>query len=342
MFKRSNRPSYYIHNNKTGEQRSLNTTDKQQAKRLVDAANQGQETPALNLQLGKVYITHADPKMGTRRWQEAMDELCSHGVAASQTRYKRELKSAAYNIIRNKPIVETTSEDLNAVLKRGGNSTNNFLRRLHNLALDNGWIQWHIIPPRKWAKPAKKPKRAITSEEHSRILAAEQNEERRHYYQMLWLIGSAQTDCAMLSNAHVDWKKRVISYNRQKTGEGCCLSIGAELEKLLKQLPQQGFLFPKMASLKDKDRSAEFCRRCRLLEIKGISLHSYRYAWAERAYAAGYPERFAQAALGHKSRAIHHTYARRAIVVCPPLEDIANKVIPLEQTPPPDEQRKTA
>jgi hypothetical protein len=86
-----------------------------------------------------------------------------------------------------------------------------------------------------------------------------------------------------------------------------------------------------MAALKDKDRSAEFCRRCRVCGIKGISLHSYRYAWAERAYEAGIPERFAQAALGHSSIAVHHAYARKAYVVCPPLEIPNDKVIPLTQ-----------
>jgi integrase len=68
-------------------------------------------------------------------------------------------------------------------------------------------------------------------------------------------------------------------------------------------------------------RSAEFARRCRLLGIKGISLHSYRYAWAERAKVAGMPERFAQEALGHNSKAVHRAYAKRALVKIPSLED---------------------
>jgi hypothetical protein len=33
----------------------------------------------MNLQMGRVYMTNADPKTATRTWQEAMDELCSHG-----------------------------------------------------------------------------------------------------------------------------------------------------------------------------------------------------------------------------------------------------------------------
>ena len=51
--------------------------------------------------------------------------------------------------------------------------------------------------------------------------------------------------------------------------------------------------------------------------IKGISLHSYRYAWAERAKTAGYPERFAQEALGHNSKAVHRACARKAKVELP-------------------------
>lgn len=65
-----------------------------------------------------------------------------------------------------------------------------------------------------------------------------------------------------------------------------------------------------------------------------MTLHSYRYAWAERAIIAGYPERFAQLALGHNSKAVHRAYAKRAQVTLPPLEDYerdakAAQVIPL-------------
>jgi integrase len=61
--------------------------------------------------------------------------------------------------------------------------------------------------------------------------------------------------------------------------------------------------------------------RCRQLGIKGVTLHSYRYAWAERAKTVGYPERFAQEALGHNSKAVHRAYAKRALMKLPSLED---------------------
>jgi hypothetical protein len=50
-----------------------------------------------------------------------------------------------------------------------------------------------------------------------------------------------------------------------------------------------------------------------------VSLHSYRYAWAEWAKTADYPERFAQEALGHNSKAVHRAYARKAKVELPSL-----------------------
>jgi len=56
-------------------------------------------------------------------------------------------------------------------------------------------------------------------------------------------------------------------------------------------------------------RAKEFKQRCIGLGIHGVTLHSYRYAWAERAIIAGYPERFAQLALGHNSKAVHRAYA---------------------------------
>ena len=66
------------------------------------------------------------------------------------------------------------------------------------------------------------------------------------------------------------------------------------------------------------------------LGIHGVSLHSYRYAWAERAKTAGYPERFAQLALGHNSKAVHRAYAKKAQVTLPPLEEYEQKVVPFK------------
>ena len=118
--------------------KALVLPDKNEAKRLCDAQNQTRQPAALNLELGKVYLKAADPRIADRVWQVAMDELSSHGKESSQNRCKREMASKPFDFIRNKHMIETTSEDLKIVLKRGGSATNNYLRRLHNLALGNG------------------------------------------------------------------------------------------------------------------------------------------------------------------------------------------------------------
>ena len=87
-----------------------------------------------------------------------------------------------------------------------------------------------------------------------------------------------------------------------------------------RRLPSAGPLFPYLRSVRCGDRATEFKQRCEGLGIKGVSLHSYRYAWAERAKQCGYPERFAQEALGHNSKAVHRAYARKAKVKLPSLE----------------------
>ena len=48
-------------------------------------------------------------------------------------------------------------------------------------------------------------------------------------------------------------------------------------------------------------------------------------AWAERAKTCGMPERFAQEALGHNSKAVHRAYAKRALMRIPSLEDYEKK-----------------
>jgi integrase len=80
-------------------------------------------------------------------------------------------------------------------------------------------------------------------------------------------------------------------------------------------------LFPYLSRIRSGDRATEFKQRCQGLGIQGISLHSYRYVWAERALKCSFPERFAQPALGHNSKAVHPAYAKHGEVTLPSLAD---------------------
>lgn len=168
-----------------------------------------------------------------------------------------------------------------------------------------------------------------TYEEHQAIIGREKNPERKKFYELCWHLGGSQSDIACLNAEDVDWDNRTISFTRKKTGVPVILHLGEEALNTLKDLPGEGLLFPYLAGVRAGDRATEFKQRCRGLGIEGVSLHSYRYAWAERAKTCGYPERFAQEALGHNSIAVHRAYAKRAKMKLPSLEEYENKAATL-------------
>jgi len=138
-------------------------------------------------------------------------------------------------------------------------------------------------------------------------------------------LGGSQGDIANLKGEDVDWTAGTVSFTRKKTGVPVIVHLGTEALNVFKDLPGEGLLFPYLASVRANDRATEFRSRCRQLAINGVTLHSYRYAWAERAKIAGYPERFAQEALGHNSKAVHRAYAKRALMKIPSLEEYERK-----------------
>jgi integrase len=119
----------------------------------------------------------------------------------------------------------------------------------------------------------------------------------------------------------VDWDNHVISYKRMKTKTVAFMRFDEDMAEILRDLPGSGPLFPYLRTMRVGDRATEFKQRCDRLGIKGVTLHSYRYAWAERAKSAGYPERYAQVNLGHNSKAMTRAYSRKAQVEMPSLSE---------------------
>ena len=123
-----------------------------------------------------------------------------------------------------------------------------YLRRLHNFCLDMSWLPWPLIPKRQWPAVRFKEKRAITSEEHCRIVAREQNPERKAFYQLAWHIGASQSDLAHLLAENVDWPNRIICFVRIKTRfrsqQPPQIRFGKDVEAILATLPKLGSLFP--------------------------------------------------------------------------------------------------
>jgi integrase len=313
--------TFYCVDTKTGKRNSLRTGNEDEAQQIINAKNQALRQPVLNMQIAKAYLYGTDNGVATRTWQQALDALTTSKEGDNRERWKRGGKEKPFDLIRDQIIIETSGETLLQVMRKGTVSTNIYLRRLHNFCLDMDWLLKPIIPKRQWPKIKFKERRGITFEEHQKILACEHNPELHDYYEMLWHLGGSQTDVASLRAEDIDWTYQTISYARQKTGSQALIRFGDEVAKILRSRPATGYLFPQIVRWKESDRGKAFIRRLRLAGVSGVSLHCYRYAWAERAKTVGYPERFAQEALGHKSAAVHRAYARKAQVLLPPLEE---------------------
>jgi integrase len=319
LFQRSG--VFYCEDTTTGKQTSLRTRDRADAVRLLHTKNEAAHQPAMNLQIAQVYLQHGDPAMATRTWQDVMQQIVTTKHGSTQTRWQAAIKDAALDTLRQRRLIETTAEHFLAALAAGGVATNVYLRRIHHFAVVMHWLPWPVLPKLHWPPIRFQDKRAVTWEEHQRIIARETDLAKRAYFQLLWHLGGAQTDIAKLTAEDIDWQANTIAYQRCKTGAVSLIAFGAEVAAILHTLPTTGFLFPALAQLRCDLRSRIFKRRVDSLGISGVTLHSYRYAWAERAKEAGYPERFAMQALGHSSKAVHRAYAKRAQVTLPPLEN---------------------
>jgi integrase len=311
---------YYCEHNETGQQESLRTCDKVTATRLLNARNEATQMAGMNLQISRAYMVAADPNMPKRKWHEVVDFIIKDKTGPSRTRWINVSKDKALAPLWKLRVVETRADQLLVMLQKGTVSTNVYLRRLHNFAIDMNWLGWPILPKKRWPKIVFGERRGITEEEHLKIIAREGNPERRDYYELLWHTGGSQTDVASLQAEDIMWKDRTIFYRRKKNGKDAMPRFGDRTAAILERRPKSGPLFPYLITVREKDRATEFKQRCNGLGIKDVTLHCYRYGWAERAAKAGYPERHAQTNLGHGSKAVARAYAKHAKVITPPLE----------------------
>lgn len=329
LYRRSNRShgTFYAQNCDTGARESLGTKSKPEAEKLLRAKNETAVQPAFNREMAKVYLRAQDPEFCNRTWQDVATLVDAAYEGATKKRFAKFAKSAPMGALKKIKLIDTTADDMLAVLTHGraGVSTNVQLRILHNRALDLGWLLHPALSRKAWPKLKYRKRRGITGEEHQKILAVTKRQDFRLFLELLRETGGSQTDIASLRAEDVDWDNRRIFYERVKLehrDQGrACIAVGQKLEEILRQLPSTGALFPQLISQSEGTRAAIFWKRRREAGVEeGVVLHSYRYAWAERAQRCGMPEREAMAHLGHGSKAVHRAYARAADRVTLPLE----------------------
>jgi hypothetical protein len=209
LFRRSS-GTFFIEDRATRRQESLRTKDKESAARLFHAKNEACQQPALNLQIARAYLMASDQAIVKRTWQQVMDEIVKMKHGETHVRWTMAIQDHAFDLIRNTPVLGTPAEQFLRVLEAGTVSTNIYLRRIHNFALDMNWTPAPIILKRQWPPVRHKEKRAITPEEHQQIIQREHNPELRAFYELLWHLGGSQTDVATLVRKRPTPTRKII------------------------------------------------------------------------------------------------------------------------------------
>lgn len=152
----------YCQDTLTGRQQSLRTKDRITAERIVHAKNEAERQPAINLQIARAYLAGSDPEVATRTWVLVMTEMGKLKKGSTLERWLTAVRDSAFDLIRDKPLLETRPEHLLKVMEEGTVSTNVFLRRMHNFAADMSWLPWPILPKKRWPSVQHKSRRAIS------------------------------------------------------------------------------------------------------------------------------------------------------------------------------------
>jgi putative transposase len=86
--------------------------------------------------MARTYLSATDPEIARRTWQAPMDEMAKSKQGPTLIRHSRAMQDSAFDLIRNLTILETQPTHFLQVLEAGTVSTNLFLRRIQNFALD--------------------------------------------------------------------------------------------------------------------------------------------------------------------------------------------------------------
>jgi hypothetical protein len=74
--------------------------------------------------------------VSVRTWQHVLEAIIQIKTGPTQACWKSAAKDKAFDLIRNRILIETQAEHLLEVLRAGTVSTNAFRRKVHNFALD--------------------------------------------------------------------------------------------------------------------------------------------------------------------------------------------------------------
>jgi len=261
-------------------------------------------------------------------------------------------KNACWNGLRHKRVIDTVANDFQEALKNAGVSLVEFGRKFHNYAMNHRLIPYAIMGKEMWPKIDTDPvSRSITEGEHLTIVGYLSNPSLKPYNDhankhqgtmpemwrdewvnwlwFLWFTGASSADAANMKAECIRWGEGVLEYKRGKwikperhAPVRVAIAKGGQFEKLLKRLPAAGNLFPLLSLRRSDERAKTFAGVIGCLGIPKVTIHGYRFAFAERAKEAGMSTEDRMASLGHADYDMHHHYDKNAKVTPASIEVI--------------------
>ena len=220
---------YYCQDNATGKQESLHTSDKVDAGRILHAKNEAGQMGTLNLQIARAYMVASDPLMPERTWREVIRFIIEQKTGPTRTRWENTEKDKALAALWNIRVVETRADQLLKMLKHGTVSTNVFLRRLHNYALDMNWLAWAILPRKQWPKSSTAKSAASRWRNTSRSLRAKKTRNGAIITSCCGFTGGSADGCRLAAAPGHQRTEGTgtVFYRRKKNGSGrACQRFG--------------------------------------------------------------------------------------------------------------------
>ena len=98
---------YYCVDTKTGKRTSLGTANEDEARQVIEAKNNAERQPVLNLQIARAYLAGTDNGIVTRTWQGAIDSLIATKQEANRHRWRTAAKDKAFAPLLSRVIIET-------------------------------------------------------------------------------------------------------------------------------------------------------------------------------------------------------------------------------------------
>ena len=138
----------------TGRQVSLKTRDRQAAELLLTGLNEGTRDAQVSREVGLAYLSCSDPDAKKRTWGWVFEQVLNTKSKETDNhrRWSVAIKDKSFNSIRTMPLIDTRSDHFLKVLQAGTVSSNVYLKRIHNFALDMCWLARPVIVKRQWPK----------------------------------------------------------------------------------------------------------------------------------------------------------------------------------------------